>query len=130
HLLEAIAVLAPVAPAYTDGAAAAANVLRFARTCYDHLAGALGVAVTDALVRSRRLRLRGGKLAAADALAGWLDRLGHPIVRPPGSRRPDIRTGIDWSERRPHVAGLAGAAIADPFLPQPWALPAPATPPL
>jgi DNA-binding transcriptional ArsR family regulator len=84
--------------------------LREARTCYDHLAGRLGVALADALQARGMIELApdGGAVTAAgeDFLAG----LGVATV--PGRRgRLFCRPCLDWSERRPHVAGVLGAAL-------------------
>ncbi|WP_419996323.1 ArsR/SmtB family transcription factor [Streptomyces boninensis] len=85
-----------------------------ARTCYDHLAGQLGVAIADA-VTDRGLVSREHGLALTDAGDAWLRRLGAvtPQVRPSGrkSTRPLLRDCLDYSERRPHLAGAVGAAL-------------------
>jgi DNA-binding transcriptional ArsR family regulator len=86
--------------------------MRRARTCYDHLAGELGVAVTDAMVERRYVVLDddAGRVTAAgsDFLAG----LGVDLSGPARGRRPFCRPCLDWSERRPHLAGRLGAALA------------------
>jgi len=91
--------------------------LRFARSCYDHLAGALAVALHDRLIRDDegQLRLAPG---AADAL-GVLG-VDPEAVRPAGSRRPRLRNCLDWSERRPHLAGATGAALLSEMLDHRW----------
>ena len=86
-----------------------------ARTCYDHLAGRLGVAITDALVARDAVVFEeeGGQLTEQGER--FLRDLGIVLpARPPGLRRsarPVCRPCLDWSERRPHVAGQVGAAI-------------------
>jgi DNA-binding transcriptional ArsR family regulator len=88
--------------------------LRAGRTCYDHLAGRLGVALADALVEGGHLEL------AADA--GLLTERGMVLLRgigidvdtlmaDRGRRRILCRPCLDWSERRPHLAGAVGAAL-------------------
>jgi hypothetical protein len=80
--------------------------LRRARTCYDHLAGVLGVAVTEAMTTRGLLDWEQGlTLAGAEWLAGLDGTL------PPAGRRPAVRSCLDWTERRPHLAGTAGAAV-------------------
>jgi len=85
------------------------DALRFARTCYDHLAGQVGVAITDALVANGHIVLGedGGEVTTAGAR--FLTGFGADL-RPRG-RRTFCRPCLDWSERRYHVAGLVGAAI-------------------
>jgi DNA-binding transcriptional ArsR family regulator len=89
--------------------------LRFARTCYDHLAGLLGVVVTGALVE--RGWLVGDALAPSGELLAWLAARGAAV---PDGRRPLARACLDWSERVPHVAGRVGAALASLFLARRW----------
>jgi DNA-binding transcriptional ArsR family regulator len=85
------------------------DALRFARTCYDHLAGQAGVAITDALVTNGHIVLGedGGEVTAAGAR--FLTGFGADL-RSRG-RRIFCRPCLDWSERRYHVAGLVGAQI-------------------
>ncbi|MGX6606472.1 ArsR/SmtB family transcription factor [Micromonosporaceae bacterium Da 78-11] len=79
-----------------------------ARTCYDHLAGTLGVALADAMTRDGLLSWERG-LTLTDRGAGRLAELGVDLD-PPG-RRPALRSCLDWTERRPHLAGAVGAAL-------------------
>ncbi|MGW2744423.1 ArsR/SmtB family transcription factor [Streptomyces sp. NPDC001450] len=78
------------------------------RTCYDHLAGRLGIAVTDALTSRGLLRQDTG-FALTDAGVEWFGTAGIPLDR--STRRPLARACLDWTERRPHLAGVAGAAL-------------------
>ena len=80
--------------------------LRFARTCYDHLAGRLAVVLHGALITDAD----GGPALAPGAPAA-LALLGVSDTRPAGSRRPRLLNCLDWSERRPHLAGALGAAL-------------------
>jgi DNA-binding transcriptional ArsR family regulator len=85
--------------------------LRSARTCYDHLAGLLGVAVHAALTSRWWLDESGTALtdAGRDGLSAWdLD-----MATVERQRRPTVLVCVDWTERRPHLAGGLGAAIAD-----------------
>ena len=82
---------------------AAARELRFARCCYDHLAGRLGVAVTDRLLRTGNTILEDLNLKV-----------------PENSRRPLFRCCTDWTERRPHVAGAVGAALLRHYKEHGW----------
>jgi DNA-binding transcriptional ArsR family regulator len=94
--------------------------LRAARTCYDHLAGRLGVAVTQALVARGVLHADDHGFALSAAAPGWLGVLDIDLDRLRQGRRAVTRQCQDWSERRPHLAGALGAAIADRFLEQGW----------
>jgi hypothetical protein len=90
------------------------------RTCYDHLAGRLGVAVTDALA-GRGLLDRDGGLALTEAGRAWLaTELGIEAADLRSGRRPLARACVDWTERRPHLAGLAGARICERLMQRRW----------
>lgn len=130
--------MAPARPVSSlrDGTRAAQ--LRSARTCYDHLAGRLGVAVMASM-------LQGGHLTGGDGLFrpqqaehdrvsgygrdieysltshGWRF-LGDVGVHIPEGNRTLIRYCVDWSEQRHHLAGMLGRAILDRFLEAHWVL--------
>lgn len=89
--------------------------LRAARTCYDHLAGHLGVALTDALSAGGYLELTHDAGAVTEAGMALFSRIGINLAPlAPGSRKPArafCRPCLDWSERRPHLAGALGSAL-------------------
>jgi DNA-binding transcriptional ArsR family regulator len=121
ELIEDLAAHLPPAPApaRTLRAATASAALARGRTCYDHLAGRLGVAVTDALDRTGLLSRTGG-FALTPAGLRWLDDLTEAAPAPRASRRPPARGCLDWTERREHLAGAAGAAICAHLLDRRW----------
>jgi len=82
--------------------------LRTARTCYDHMAGRLAVALADALVARGHLLLDTEGAALTEGGLAFLNDLG---VRPAPSRRRFCRPCLDWSERRLHLGGAVGAAL-------------------
>ena len=90
--------------------------LRQARLCYDHLAGRLGVLLYERMVARGLVALtpEGPLLSAAGG--AWCDRHGFALRETPGSRRPLLRLCLDWTERRPHLGGRLGAAIASALL--------------
>jgi len=95
------------------------EALRRARTCYDHLAGRLGVAVTDALIGHGLVEFGDDAGLISGEGLRLLRGFGIDIPAAPGdrrSRRPLCRPCLDWSERRPHLAGAVGAAIFSHFL--------------
>ncbi|CAM3540195.1 helix-turn-helix transcriptional regulator [Kibdelosporangium persicum] len=91
--------------------AATSAALARGRTCYDHLAGRLGVAITDAMLGNGLLD-HAAELALTSTGRTWLTTaLGvDPADLRPG-RRPLTRACLDWTERRSHLAGLSGAHI-------------------
>ncbi|MUL47216.1 winged helix-turn-helix transcriptional regulator [Mycobacterium sp. CBMA293] len=117
EVLESLAALGQLAPTPPRGMREAVinDALARGRTCYDHLAGRLGVTVTQALVQR-------GLLDDTLTLTGdgrqWLtDALGSPFE--PG-RRAATRACLDWTERRDHLAGAAGAHIATVMFARGW----------
>ena len=94
--------------------------LRAARTCYDHMAGAAGVALHDRLHAQGWLQAEGDayELTAEGALA--LESLGIDIESARGSRRRFACACLDWSERRPHLGGALGAACLQLSLRRGW----------
>jgi DNA-binding transcriptional ArsR family regulator len=99
-----------------------------ARTCFDHLAGALAIELAALLERQRVVRvvdeqtyelLAGGAAWLAARLQ--LDRAALAALA--AQRRPLARRCLDWTERRPHLAGSLGAAVLDRFLASRWLVP-------
>jgi hypothetical protein len=118
--LEALALVAPAVPVRGLRAAKKAGALKRARTCYDHLAGELGVAVTDALVEREILARADDGFAVTRAGRPWLAELGLDLDALRRARRSFARGCVDWTERRPHVAGSLGAGIAATFFVRGW----------
>jgi DNA-binding transcriptional ArsR family regulator len=119
ELLERLAALAAPATSHSSLAASRAVELRFARLCYDHLAGVVSILVASRLVERGWLRRRDDGFDTTPDLLAWLAARGHPLSDG-ASRRPLIRACTDWSERVPHIAGRAGAALAHLFLAERW----------
>jgi DNA-binding transcriptional ArsR family regulator len=101
RMLEAVMVVASETPPRYRPSSKLDEALRTARTCYDHLAGRLGVGLADALAARRHIVMTedGGQVTADLAAARR-------------RRRIFCRPCLDWSERRPHLAGSLGAALA------------------
>ncbi len=121
RMLESIkAVAALETPGRYQPRSAQDDALRFARTCYDHLAGRLGVAIADALVARRYVVLsqEGGALTARGQR--FLTEFGTDLTATSGSRRIFCRACLDWSERRYHVAGLVGAELLRRLMERGW----------
>ncbi|MFD4941185.1 ArsR/SmtB family transcription factor [Streptomyces sp. NPDC058239] len=121
HLVEDLAAqvvpgTAPERPR-TLSAASAGSALARGRTCYDHLAGRIGIAIADAMTVRGLLEQDTGFALTDDGL-GWFDGLGIGLGS--RSRRPLVRSCLDWTERRPHLAGVAGAALCRHALDAGW----------
>jgi len=120
-LVEDLAAQVPEAvdrrPVRTLRESSARSAMARGRTCYDHLAGRLGIALTDALTSRGLLRQDTG-FALTEAGLAWFDAAGIPLTG--GGRRPLARACLDWTERRPHLAGVAGAALCRHVLEEGW----------
>ena len=108
-------------------------VLAQARTCYDHMAGQLGVALFDSLVArrairavplpsgpARKVRSGLGVVALGDAAEAVFARLGVDIDGAHAARRQFATACLDWTENRPHLGGALGAAMLDRLLDLDW----------
>jgi DNA-binding transcriptional ArsR family regulator len=119
--MEALSVIAPARPVRSLRQSQQAQALRFARTCHDHLAGAVGVAVADALVRVGALRPVGDRdydlTARGTELLGGL---GVDVAGVRRQRRAFARRCLDWTERSPHLSGALGAALLVCLLDLDW----------
>lgn len=104
--LEHLAAIRPQAPVRRRALSSEARRLRFCRSCYDHLAGQVGVALTRALGERGYLRPARSRIFEVTAAgAEWLARLGVDVrgIRP--SRGALARQCLDWTEREHHLAG-------------------------
>jgi DNA-binding transcriptional ArsR family regulator len=109
--LELLGTLAPPLPPRGLADSARNEALHAARTCYDHLAGRLGVAITDALVERRYLSAADRGFMPTRAGDRGFAAVGIDTESLRRARRPVARACLDWSERRPHLAGALGAAL-------------------
>jgi DNA-binding transcriptional ArsR family regulator len=109
--VEALARVAPQRPARSLREATRNELMREARTCYDHLAGRVGVAFATALERRGVIQRVDGDYALGGRAAEELGRLGIDLEPLAEQRRPLVRSCLDWSERELHVAGSLGAAL-------------------
>jgi DNA-binding transcriptional ArsR family regulator len=109
--LEGLSRIAPERPVRSLKEATRGELLREARTCYDHLAGRLGVALAHALEQRRVVIRSNGGYELGESAAPELERLGIDLEGLAQLRRPLVRGCLDWSERELHVAGGVGAAI-------------------
>jgi DNA-binding transcriptional ArsR family regulator len=116
QMLEAVMAVAGSAPR-TSPAWRGGEALRTARTCYDHLAGRVGVAIADAMTQRDLVDWDHGLRLTPDG-EQWLTDLAIEV--PQTAKRPALRPCLDWTERRPHLAGAVGAALCGHALEQGW----------
>jgi DNA-binding transcriptional ArsR family regulator len=120
NAIEALMVLAVHGPRRHRPAAALDQSLRFARTCYDHLAGALGVQLTEAMVARGVLGRNEGTYRVTRKGEKLFGNLGLHLDDLMMQRRAFARPCLDWSERRHHLAGALGAALVRCYLEMDW----------
>jgi DNA-binding transcriptional ArsR family regulator len=94
--------------------------IKYCRSCYDHLAGRVGVKITEALEKNKAVRKRVNSYLVTNS--GWrlladLDIYEKEMIN---NRRPLTRQCLDWSERRPHIAGQVGALLLNSMLNMSW----------
>ena len=94
--------------------------LRAARVCYDHLAGQLGVRIADAMVARGYLVFEDDAGRFTEAGQRYLAGLGIDTRVAGKGRRHLCRACLDWTERRPHIGGALGAALAERWLALGW----------
>lgn len=94
--------------------------MRFARTCYDHLAGRVAVATTDALVECGAIEAIEDKYSVSTDGIEILGRVGIDVTALSAQRRSLVRPCPDWTERRPHLGGAIGAAVLRRLLELSW----------
>jgi DNA-binding transcriptional ArsR family regulator len=119
--IETLALIAPPLPLRSLRQSQRAEALRFARTCYDHLAGVVGVALVESLLRAGALRQAAGRdyqlTPRGERLLGGL---GVDVGELRHRRRAFARGCLDWTERTPHLSGALGAALLERLLHLGW----------
>lgn len=121
HALEALGVIA-TAPARLRGLSPERKALGAARSCYDHLAGALAVGLAAAMERAQLIQARDqSHYTVTDAGVAWFEQTWNiDVVALARGRRQLARRCLDWTERRPHLAGALGAALFDRLAAARW----------
>jgi DNA-binding transcriptional ArsR family regulator len=112
QMLESIMTVALAGPPRFQPRAKTDAQVRHARTCYDHLAGELGVAIADRLMAQDLVILGTEAGEVTEVGAAFLGRLGVDLSVARAKRRVFCRPCVDWTERRPHIGGAVGAALA------------------
>jgi len=122
HAIETLAAISRPAKIVALDQSTTLARLRVARSCYDHLAGRLGVAVTDHFLASGALVKRGHEFGLTPRGEGVFAELGVDVEAAREQRRSFARVCIDWTERRAHLAGSLGSGVLHAFLERKWVL--------
>lgn len=120
HALEALITIAPPRKVRSLRESDQLKALRYARTCYDHLAGYLGVSLTDRLLELGYVEPMQREYAVTDHGVVNLLSFGIDIQSMKQTRRVFARQCLDWSERRHHISGILGASLANRFFELEW----------
>ena len=115
ELLEAVARVAPPQPVTSLREGTRAHALRYARRCYDHLAGRVGVAVAESLEREGLVDATDTAFTVTEAGASRFAELGCAV-----DRGEQSRACRDWTEQRAHIAGSVGRALMSALLERRW----------
>jgi DNA-binding transcriptional ArsR family regulator len=119
--LEALSLICPDMPVRSLRQSVAADSMRFARLCYDHVAGVVGVALLDQMLAAGWVISGSGKdFEITEAGSASLAEIGVSVERCRKARRHFARSCLDWSERRPHLAGAVGAGLAAALVERKW----------
>lgn len=117
---ESLSGLAASGPARQRRTGPKDAAMRHARTCYDHMAGRLAVAITDALTAKNLIVVEDRSGMITDEGRRFFSDFGIDLENRPGSARPLCRTCLDWSERRMHLGGRLGASLLTRSLELNW----------
>lgn len=120
HAIEALTVVALPGNAIRQVARSSINPFSFARTCYDHLAGRLGVQIIGAMQAEEILRPSGKGYEVTFHGADWLEGLGIDFDLLQMERRLFAPQCLDFTERRPHLGGALGAALFSRMIELQW----------
>jgi DNA-binding transcriptional ArsR family regulator len=119
--LENLASISPAGAIHRMPRDGRAKELRFARCCYDHLAGSLGVAVTRALQeRALIVAAEDKQFEVTPEGIEWFSAIGLDVLALKATRRGLARQCLDWTERRHHLAGPLGVALMSRFCSMGW----------
>ncbi len=120
YAVEALANLIPVDIDKKAKANTYEAPVKYCRSCYDHLAGKIGVAVTDSMIGQKIIIDHGKSYEVSITGQAWFTDLGINISDLQQRRRSFLRPCLDWSERRHHMAGSLAAALFDKMLHEDW----------
>ncbi|MBG9538395.1 ArsR/SmtB family transcription factor [Bacillus thuringiensis] len=120
EVLEKLGTIAPIAQVRSLKQSDQLKQVRYARTCYDHLAGRLGVEIAEKLLHRKFIILEEGEYIVTEQGKKWFLNFGINIKKANIKRRVFAKPCLDWSERRYHISGWLGSAIAKLFFEQEW----------
>lgn len=120
QVIESIAYLLPSQDHLTKTNKTDDRGIKYARTCYDHLAGKIGVKIAMAMLEMDILTNQGDVFTITDNGINWFDDLGIDLNLLLKKKRKFAYPCLDWSERKFHLGGALGAALLDCMLENDW----------
>jgi DNA-binding transcriptional ArsR family regulator len=94
--------------------------IKYCRTCYDHLAGKIGVALTDSLLEQKIILNKNDTFQISAEGEKWFSDFGIDIEEAQKQKRIFLKPCLDWSERRNHLAGSVGAMLLNKMITEDW----------
>ncbi|OCB70653.1 transcriptional regulator [Flavobacterium piscis] len=94
--------------------------IKYCRTCYDHLAGKIGVALADSLLEQKIIIEKNNTFEVTSEGEKWFSDFGVNIGDAKKQKRIFLKPCLDWSERRYHIAGSVGTLLLNKMLEQDW----------
>ncbi|MEK3874798.1 helix-turn-helix domain-containing protein [Paenibacillus sp. FSL H8-0122] len=120
RVMESLLSIAPPVTVKSLRQSSQDKALRYARTCYDHLAGNVGVQLTDALLSSGILLEEEDRYTVTERGERFFADFGVDLNEAATKRRLFSHQCLDWSERRHHLAGALGNALLERVLELDW----------
>ncbi len=120
HKLEQFLAICPVPEVRSLKQSQQMDRLRYGRTCYDHLAGHVGVSLTEALLQQGRLIVQDGSFEVSEAGVELFTAIGLDVPQLRRKRRAFAHACLDWSERKHHLGGALGYGLLQLCLDRGW----------
>ncbi|MDP4261176.1 MAG: helix-turn-helix transcriptional regulator [Bacteroidota bacterium] len=120
YAIEAMASLVPNPDMHDKSGPENSSAIKYCRSCYDHVAGKVGVSIADGLLRQKIIIEKNKGFEVSAKGKKWFLDLGIDVAGLKLQRRVLLRPCLDWSERRNHIAGSLGAALLDKMLSSDW----------
>lgn len=120
YAIEAMSSLLPASSGRLPGHNENNSAIKHCRTCYDHLAGKVGVAITDSLLKQKILVEKKNAFEVSAKGEKWFASFNIDMKALRQQRRSFLRPCLDWSERRYHIAGSLAAALLDDMIAADW----------
>jgi DNA-binding transcriptional ArsR family regulator len=120
YVVEAMANLIPMSETSSKKKEENHSPIKYCRTCYDHLAGKIGVALADSLLEQKVIIEKNNTFEISTEGEKWFSDFGINIEEAQKQKRIFLKPCLDWSERRNHIAGSIGTMLLNKMLEQDW----------